>query len=287
MAFTTLIDTGTLSRHLEDPAFAVLDCRYDLADHGSGPREYVAAHLPGARYLHLERDLSGQKTGRNGRHPLPDPAAFAETLGRAGVGPGTQVVAYDAQGGMGAVRLWWMVRWLGHPAVAVLDGGWGKWVAEGRPVSAAVPAPRPATFPARPAGSAVDAARVLSHLGAPDQILLDARAPNRHRGLDETLDPVGGRIPGSRNRFWKDNLDAAGCFKSAAQLREELRAALGGARPEQVVHFCGSGVSACNNLLAFEVAGLPGGKLYPGSWSEWCADPARPTARGEPGPGER
>jgi thiosulfate/3-mercaptopyruvate sulfurtransferase len=283
MAFTTLVSTDTLARHLEDPGWVVLDCRHDLAQPARGRAEYLAAHLPGARFLHLDEDLSGPKTGANGRHPLPDPAAFRAALGRAGVGDGAQVVAYDDQGGMVAARLWWMLRWLGHDEVAVLDGGWTRWVAEGRPTTAEVPAPRPATFTGEPDPRAtVDAAFLLGRLGQPAVVVLDARAPDRHRGQNETIDPVGGRIPGSRNRFFRDNLAEDGRFKPPAALALDFAAVLGGARPDQVVHACGSGVTACHNLLALEVAGLRGGRLYPGSWSEWCADPSRPRASGEP-----
>jgi thiosulfate/3-mercaptopyruvate sulfurtransferase len=285
MAHTTLVSTDVLAAHLGDPGWVVIDCRHDLAAPGKGRADHAAGHLPGAHFLHLDEDLSGPKTGRNGRHPLPDPAALAAALGRCGVARGVQVVAYDDQGGMAAARLWWLLRWLGHPAVAVLDGGLGRWLAEGRPVTAAPPAPSSAAFaPAVRPGLTVDAPWVLAHLGDGAVTLLDARAANRWRGEDETLDPVGGRIPGARNRFWKDNLAPDGRFKAPAELARELTAAVGGAAPAQVVHSCGSGVTACHNLLAMEIAGLPGGRLYPGSWSEWCSDPARPVERG-PAPG--
>jgi thiosulfate/3-mercaptopyruvate sulfurtransferase len=285
MPYATLVDAGTLARHLEDPGWAVVDCRHELADPARGRAAYLAAHLPGARYLHLEEDLSGPRTGTNGRHPLPDPSAFRATLERAGIGDGAQVVAYDAQGGMVAARLWWMLRWLGHPAAAVLDGGWGRWVDEGRPTTAALPALRPATFTGAPdPAAAVDAAWVLAHLRDPAVVVLDARGPDRHRGEHETIDPVAGRIPGSRNRFYQENLGPDGRFKPAEALARDYAAVLRGAAPGAVVASCGSGVSACHDLLAMEVAGLRGARLYPGSWSEWCADPARPVARGEPSP---
>ncbi|MGB7541008.1 MAG: sulfurtransferase [Burkholderiales bacterium] len=280
MILTALVSTEVLARHLDAPDWVVFDCRHDLAAPDRSRAEYAQAHIPGARFLHLDQDLSAPRNGRNGRHPLPDPAAFMDKLGRAGVDSGKQVVAYDAQGGMVAARLWWMLRWLGHPCVAVLDGGWNKWIAEGRPQSAEVPRSERARFTGAPDDSAVGADFLLSHLDK--AVLLDARAPDRFRGQNETLDPVGGRIPGAHNRFFRDNLDASGRFKDAALLESEFRAALGDADPAQVVHYCGSGVSACHNLLAMELAGLRGGRLYAGSWSEWCADPKRPVAAGEP-----
>lgn len=283
MAFTTLVGTEILASHLEDARWVVLDCRHELADPGRGRADYLAGHVPGARFLHLDEDLCGPKTGANGRHPLPAPEAFRATLGRAGVSAGAQVVAYDDQGGMMAAHLWWMLRWMGHREVAVLDGGWGRWIAEGRPRTAEVPPPGRATFVGAPDPAAtVDAAFVRAHLGDPAVVVLDARAPDRYRGQNETIDPVGGRIPGARNRFHRDNLAEDGRLKPPDALARELRAAIGAADPGQVVHSCGSGVSACLNLLAMEVACLPGGRLYPGSWSEWSADPARPVERGEP-----
>jgi len=282
MSYATLVSTEVLARHLDDPAWVVFDCRHDLADPGRGRREYGQSHVPGARFLHLDDDLSSPRTGTNGRHPLPDFAALGRTLAGAGVAPGVQVVGYDAQGGMVAARLWWLLRGLGHEGVAVLDGGWGKWVAENRPVGRDVPAPVPARWSPARRPEPVDAAFVRAHLG--EVTLIDARAPDRYRGQNETLDPVGGRIPGARNRFFRDNLDASGCFKRPEALRPELAAAAGDG---DVVHYCGSGVSACHNVLAMAIAGLPTGRVYAGSWSEWCADPSRPTASGEPRAGER
>lgn len=286
MVLTALAGTEILARRLDDPDWVVFDCRHDLADPGRGRTEYAAAHIPGARFLSLDEELSAPKTGRNGRHPLPGAGALAERLGRAGVDSTKQVVAYDAQGGMIAARLWWLLRWLGHLPVAVLDGGWSKWVAEGRPQSTEVPAPRVARFSGKPRKSWVGAEFVASHLNDRGVVLLDARAPDRYRGRNETLDPVGGRIPGARNRYFRDNLDASGCFKPAAVLEREFAAVLGDAGADRVVHYCGSGVSACHNLLAMELAGLRGGRLYPGSWSEWCADTSRPVHSGEPQRGE-
>jgi thiosulfate/3-mercaptopyruvate sulfurtransferase len=288
MILTALVGTEVLSQHLDDPDWIVFDCRHDLAAPGRGRAEYAQGHIPGARFLHLDEDLSGPKTGRNGRHPLPDPEKLIEKLGEAGVDSRKQVVAYDAQGGMPASRLWWLLRWLGHLPIAVLDGGWNQWVAEGRPQTADIPRTKPARFSGRARNDCwVGAHFVREHLGDETTVLLDARATDRFRGQNETIDPVGGRIPYARNRFYRDNLDATGRFKTPEILRDEFRAILGEAGPQQVVNYCGSGVSACHNLLAMEVAGLRGARLYPGSWSEWIADPSRPLASGMQRPGER
>ncbi len=280
MPHTTLVSTAELAAHLADPAWLVFDCRHDLAKPESGAQEYASAHIPGARFMHLDRDLSAPATGKNGRHPLPDPQAFARTLAGAGVDANKQVVAYDAQTGVYAARLWWMLRWLGHENVAVLDGGYAKWTKEARPLSSVVPQPAAAHFSGRPRAVPIDAADLLGSLGHTGRVLIDARSPDRFRGENETLDPIGGRIPGSINRFFRENLDAAGCFRPAAELHQAFSALLGKLPPQAVVHSCGSGVSACHNLLAMEIAGLPGSRLYPGSWSEWCSDPARPIAKG-------
>ena len=280
MPHTTLVSTAELAAHLADPAWLVFDCRHDLAKPESGAQEYASAHIPGARFMHLDRDLSAPATGRNGRHPLPDPQAFARILAAAGVDANKQVVAYDAQTGVYAARLWWMLRWLGHENVAVLDGGYAKWTQEVRPVSSVVPQPAAAQFSGQPRAVPVDADDLLASLGRPGRVLIDARSPDRFRGENETLDPIGGRIPGSINRFFRENLDRAGCFKPATELHQAFSALLGKLPPQAVVHSCGSGVSACHNLLAMEIAGLPGSRLYPGSWSEWCSNPARPIAKG-------
>lgn len=276
MSFSTLVDGATLAAHLDDAGWRVFDCRHQLADPGAGEAAYAAGHLPGASFLHLDRDLSGPTTGGNGRHPLPDPQRLAARLAAAGVSNATQVVAYDDAGGMIAGRLWWLLRWLGHERVALLDGGIQGWQAAGRPLSRTVPQPAPAVFAAAPRDWVVDAETVLANLDGGELCVVDARSPDRFRGENETLDRVGGHIPGARNRFFRDNLDADGCFRPAAELRREFSALLAGVAPAQVVMQCGSGVSACHNLLAMEIAGLPGARLYAGSWSEWCSDPARP-----------
>jgi thiosulfate/3-mercaptopyruvate sulfurtransferase len=203
-------------------------------------------------------------------------------LGALGVSSASQVVAYDASGGPYAARLWWMLRWQGHAAAAVLDGGWNAWLKAGKPVTAQGPAIQTVQFTPRPrADRARDASAIAAGMGKSGPLLFDARAPNRYRGENETLDPVAGHIPGAVNRFFQLNLDAGGGFKPSSALRQEFEAATGGKAPSDVVHYCGSGVTACHNLLAMEVAGLSGSRLYPGSWSEWCSDPSRPIATGD------
>jgi thiosulfate/3-mercaptopyruvate sulfurtransferase len=280
MTFTTLISTEDLARHVDDPAFVVVDCRHDLADVDAGERAYRAGHLPGALFMHLDRDLSGRKTGGNGRHPLPEIGALTETLGRAGIDAARQVIAYDQNNGVWAARLWWLLHWLGHDAAAVLDGGIDRWRAEGRPVTSALPTPRPATFVAKPPTAIASADEILHHLDDDALLVLDARAAERYRGEVEPIDPVAGHIPGARNRPHSQNLTPEGSFKPASELRSEFEALLGGRPAASVVHQCGSGVTACHNALAMTIAGLPGSRLYPGSWSEWVADPARPIVRG-------
>lgn len=280
MPHTTLVSTTELAAHLDDPDWVILDCRHDLAQPDSGTQEYAKSHIPGARFMHVDRDLAAPPDGKNGRHALPDAQAFMRALGAAGADSGRQIVAYDAKFGVYASRLWWMLRWLGHDGVAVLDGGFSKWTRESRPVTDAVPPPASARFSGRPRAASVDADEVRRGLGQPGRVIIDARSPDRFRGENETLDPLGGRIPGSVNRFYRDNLDASGCFKPADELRRAFSPLLGTLPPQAVVHSCGSGVSACHNLLAMEIAQLSGSRLYPGSWSEWCSDPARPMATG-------
>jgi len=277
MAFTTLVSTADLAAHLGD--WRIFDCRHDLMKPELGESQYREAHIPGALFASLDRDLSAPKNGKNGRHPLPDPEAFAAWLGRQGVRPGDQVVAYDASNGAMAARLWWMLRWIGHEAVAVLDGGIAKWSKEGRPTTADVPSFPAVEHPLRLNEDAAVGARMV-HRRLGQQLLIDARAPVRYRGEQEPIDPVAGRIPGARNRFNMDNVGPEGTFKSPEDLKRAFQQVLGGRAPSEVVNYCGSGVAACHNLLAMEVAGLPGGKLYAGSWSEWIADPARPQEKG-------
>lgn len=259
----------------------IVDCRHDLKDAEAGARAYAAGHLPGAIHLHLDRDLSGPTNGRNGRHPLPQAETFASRLGAAGIAPDSAVAAYDDAGGMFAARLWWLLRWIGHKGpVAVLDGGMQAWQAAGLPLTQEVSVFPPQSYVMTKTGTVVLAADVLNYLDTSAAYLLDARSADRFRGENETLDPVGGHIPGAHNRFFRDNLGADGRFKSPQELRAEFETLLDGASPESVVHSCGSGVSACHNLLAMEVAGLKGSQLYAGSWSEWCSDPSRPIEKG-------
>jgi thiosulfate/3-mercaptopyruvate sulfurtransferase len=279
MTHSTLVSCEALAAHLDDPDWRIVDCRHRLSDTLYGEAAYAEGHLPGAVFMHLDRDLSGPMNGKNGRHPLPDPEILAVRLAAAGVSGRTRVVVYDDDGGMSAVRLWWMLRWLGHDRVAVLDGGIGAWIGEGRPLTSEPPVFAAARFEARPRDWVVVADRVLDNLETSEFCLIDARGPDRFRGENEGMDPVGGHIPGARNRFFRDNLDASGKFLPAAELRRQFLEVLAGTDPGRGVMYCGSGVTACHNLLAMELAGLPGARLYAGSWSEWCADPARPVAR--------
>ena len=285
--FDTLISVADLAARRGDANWVICDCRHDLADTAAGRRAYAESHIPGARFVHLDEDLSARKTGRNGRHPLPDPDKFARRLGELGIANEKQVVAYDASGGPYAARLWWMLHWLGHDAAAVLDGGWNAWVNAQHPVTDQISRIEAGRFIPRPRReAAVDVKAVAARVGKPGPMLLDARIPGRFRGENETLDPVAGHIPGAVNRPWQLNLETNGRFRTAAELRKEFSETLEGHAPGQVTHYCGSGVTACHNLLAMEVAGLTGSLLYPGSWSEWCSDPSRPVARGsaEQGP---
>lgn len=282
MAFTTLIDTDTLSRHLRDLTFAIVDCRFKLDDEHWGARAYAEAHVPGAAYVSLDCDLSGPKTGTNGRHPLPEPSVLIANFARLGIGDNTQVVAYDQDAGMYASRLWWLLRWMGHTDVAVLDGGFAKWVAEHRPTATgAVAAARSTvTFSGSPrldmTVSANDVAQLIHN---PEWRLLDARAPERYLGEVEPIDRVAGHIPSATSHFFKENLGKEGTFLSADVLRQRLQDAIADVRPDRVVCYCGSGVTACHDVLALEHVGLSGARLYPGSWSEWSSDPARPVER--------
>ena len=281
MAFKTLVSTAALALHMDDPLYAIVDCRAKLDDLTWGAREHAAAHIPGAVYADLTHDLSGPKTGTNGRHPLPDPHVLAQTFSRLGISSGVQVVAYDQENGMFASRLWWLLRWLGHDAVAVLDGGIRKWTAEGRPVESGETHRAPRVFEGSPRPDlAVDVQAVASHLGGGGALLVDARAPERYRGDTEPIDKVGGHIPGAKNHFFQRNLDEQGLFRTPEDLRSTIVASVGDVPADRIVCYCGSGVTACHNLLAFEHAGLPGAKLYAGSWSEWSSDPARPVEKG-------
>ncbi len=286
--YTTLIDAAQLAASLNAPGWLIFDVRHDLADHGAGRRAYEEAHIPGAHYLDHESQLAAPKTGSNGRHPLPGLPEFARLMHSHGLAPDTQVVIYDASAGMFAAHLWWMLRWLGHEKVAVLDGGWPAWLAQGGAVeagsgsvtSAQAPTPK-AQGSVHAAMATVDADTVLANIHDKQFTVVDARAANRYRGEVEPMDPVAGHIPGAINRPNTLNVQENGRFKPAQQLHDEFLALLGDTPPSKVVHQCGSGITACHNLLAMEVAGLGGSALYPGSWSEWCSDPSRPVARGD------
>ncbi|WP_227817648.1 sulfurtransferase [Nitrogeniibacter aestuarii] len=278
--WTTLISCDQLAQELDNPAWVVVDCRHDLANPEFGRRAYADGHIPGAVFIHMDDELSGPKTGRNGRHPLPDPARLASRLGALGIDSSKQVVAYDDAGGMYAARLWWLLRWLGHDAVAVLNGGLQAWQQTAGELTKLPTTPKATTFTPKVQDIKVDVDAVVRDHDSERMHIIDARSPDRFRGENETIDPVGGHIPGAINRFFKDNLDADGFLKPAAQLKAEFTTLLGDRALDRVVHQCGSGVTACHNLLAMEVAGLGGTRLYPGSWSEWCADPARAVAKG-------
>ena len=288
--FKTLIDTATLSGFLDDPQWVIVDCRFTLTDTEAGARAYAAGHIPGACYAHLDRDLAAPVVPGTGRHPLPDPAVLARTLGSWGIGRGKQVVVYDDSFGAIAVRLWWMLRWLGHDAVALLDGGLAKWRREGRPLTAVIATPRPVVFEAHPDDRLwVGSEFVRDALARRECLVMDARSEERFCGDVEPLDPVAGHIPGAVNLPFEDNLAISGEFLPPEELRSLYLGFLGDVPPGSVIQMCGSGVTACHNLLAMEHAGLRGARLYAGSWSEWITDPLRPVAvngdKGTPGAG--
>jgi len=289
---TTLIEPTGLARHLDDPGWAILDCRFDLARPDWGAHAFAAAHIPHALYAHLDEDLSAPRTARSGRHPLPQVEVLAATFGRWGIDERVQVIAYDQGSGAFAARLWWLLRWLGHPPVAVLNGGLAAWERAGLPLSTENEPRAPRRFTARPdgrllaTGTEVAAAVGSGALTCGQQLLIDARSADRFAGENETIDPVAGHIPGARNHPFAGNLDAQGRFLEAGQLRRAWDNTLRGVSPRQLIAMCGSGVTACHNLLALEVAGFPGARLYAGSWSEWITDPAHPVARGSDDHGE-
>ena len=275
----TLVSPSTLAQHVNDPSWVIVDCRFDLTDAANGETLYRAGHIPGARYAHLDRDLSGPKTGTNGRHPLPEPDVMCHTFGELGIGPHVQVVAYDADSGMYAGRLWWMLRWMGHGAVAVLDGGLARWQRDGHPVRGGVEVTTATRFKGAPRpGWRLTVDEVANGLQDPARLLVDSRTAERYRGIGETLDKVGGHIPGAANYCFQQNLTADKTFKSPTELKAQWAPILEGRDPNDVVVYCGSGVTACHNLLALEHAGIHGVRIFPGSWSEWSADPSRPVA---------
>jgi thiosulfate/3-mercaptopyruvate sulfurtransferase len=286
MPYETLIDVDTLAARILDPRWRIVDCHFKLADPEAGAREHAEGTIPGALYAHLDRDLSGPVIpGRTGRHPLPSREAFAATLGRWGIDADTQVVAFDDMGGAFAARLWWMLRWVGHRAAAVLDGGIGAWIGSGHALE---PGRSFDGTPTRfePGPSLVTSAtadEVLAAIDDPGVVLLDARAAPRYRGENETTDPIAGHIAGARSAPFAANLGADGRFRPSAELRAHFEERLAGTAPDRAITYCGSGVTACHDVLAMAHAGLPLPRLYPGSWSEWITNPARPRATGEEG----
>lgn len=277
--WTTLVQPEAVAAALGEVEVVLVDCRFSLADPAAGERAYRDSHIPGARYAHLDRDLSGPVAASAGRHPWPDADAFARRLSAWGISPRSRVVAYDAGDGALAARLWCLLRMLGHEAAVVLDGGWARWTGLGLPVDADLPSPAHAPYEATfDAARLFDADAARRHLGQ-GGLLVDARAPERFRGEVEPLDAVAGHVPGAVNRPYAANLED-GRFKSAAQLRSEFEALLGGRKARELVAMCGSGVTACHHLLALEHAGLHGAGLFTGSWSGWISDPARPVATG-------
>jgi thiosulfate/3-mercaptopyruvate sulfurtransferase len=282
----TLIEPAELALHLEDADWAILDCRFDLARPAWGEDAFAQGHIPQAVYAHLDRDLSGARSAHSGRHPLPAITTLAATFGRLGIDERVQVIAYDQGVSAYAARAWWLLRWLGHRRVAVLNGGLPAWEAAGLPLSTAPTVRAPRTFRARPddsqwvASAALEAALAAGALHSGSTRLIDARAADRFAGQNETLDPVAGHVPGAVNHPFTGNHDASGRFRPPAELARHLRETLAGAPASAAIAMCGSGVTACDELLALEIAGLTGGRLYAGSWSEWITDPARPVARG-------
>lgn len=277
MHYSTLIDVATVAAQRENPSWVILDCRFDLTQPAWGEAQFASGHVPGAQYAHLDRDLSGPPTAMSGRHPLPDPAVFAALASRWGIDRHTQVVVHDQAGGVFAARAWWLFRWLGHERVALLDGGFAAWQKAGLPIETASHA-RPARMfePRADLSQVVAVDAIVAALGSATLYLVDARGADRFAGQNETMDPRAGHVPGAVNHHYALNLGADGRLLDAATLRERWLTTLAGRDPKEMVAMCGSGVSACLNLLSMEVAGLPGAKLYPGSWSEWVKDPSRP-----------
>ncbi len=274
-----LISTAELAALIGDPNLVIVDTRHDLMNPSIGRDAYAAGHIPGAIFVSIDDDLSGTKTGKNGRHPLPSPEGFAATLGAIGISNASKVVIYDQGSTTYVGRLWWMLRWVGHDNVFVLDGGFAKWEKEGHATETSANALAATTYAASPRDEMrMTAEQTHAALASPQRRILDARAPERYRGEVEPIDPVAGHIPGAFNRAFPNNL-RDGVYKPADELRAEFEALLAGRKPEDLIHQCGSGVSALSNMIAMEHAGLAGSKLYAGSWSEWCCDASRPVAR--------
>lgn len=284
MTFTTLISVLELRRCLErsaTPTFVMLDCRFDLSHPDAGRAAYLAGHIPGAQYADLNRDLAAPMSSDSGRHPLPAPDVLAKRFSAFGIASDVQVIAYDAANGSFAARVWWLLRWLGHRQVAVLDGGYRAWLAAGGGTESGDRPGLPQCFvPRVDAAAAVSSAEVLDALRDPGRLIVDARAAERYSGQSEPIDPVAGHVSGAVNHPFADNLDADGRFLAPTELRRRWLERLAGKAPDDAIMMCGSGVTACHHILALEVAGLPGAKLYSGSFSEWIRDPARPVTLG-------
>jgi len=280
--YSTLITTHQLFPHLDDPDWIVVDCRGDLANPNWGFEDYQRSHIPGAVYAHMDRDLSAAITPQTGRHPLPDADTLVQRMSRLGIGDRMQVVVYDIQGGSWAARLWWMLRSSGHRTAAVLDGSFQKWLSEGRPTASGIETRPPATFSGRLQTDRIVTAEEVERIRQdPAYRLIDARARPRFLGEQEPIDTAAGRIPGAVNRFHGANLSPDGSFLPPETLRKQFLELLGGVPPERAVVYCGSGVTSCHHLVAMDWAGLPGARMYAGSWSEWIRDPNRPRAAGE------
>ena len=276
-----LISNTELAAKIGDPACVIFDCRHDLFDVGKGERLYREGHIPGAIYANVDTDLSGEKNGTNGRHPLPSSAAFTAFLARNGVTNISKIIAYDDVGGQFASRLWWLARWIGLTDVSLLDGGVSKWIADGHALSRDVPVPKPAALRGHADPMmALNADEVEAGLKITSTTLIDARAPERYRGEVEPIDPVAGHIAGAKNRFYKENLNADLTMRAPAEIKSAFLSMMNAPTADEVVHQCGSGVTACANIFAMEYAGLKGSKLYAGSWSEWITNPARPIVKG-------
>ncbi len=281
--YSTLVSIEQVSEHLQDPDWILFDCRFDLTRPGWGLHDYQSGHIPGAIYAHLNDELSGPAQEHTGRHPLPQPEHWCETLSNWGVNTGKQIVVYDTAGGSMAARMWWMLRWVGHARAAVLDGGFSAWTKAELPLKGGIEVGTPSIFFGRPNPKMTALIPEVERIRQdPSYVLIDARAPVRYRGEQEPIDTVAGHIPGAINRFHGENLGADGKFLSPEILREQYNHILGDLPPKHAVVYCGSGVTSCHDLLAMEVAGLPGARLYPGSWSEWIRDPQRPVGLGDP-----
>ena len=275
MNYTTLIDVETLLDHLPDENLVIVDCRFSLAEPELGQQQYLEGHIPGAVYAHLDNDLSSSPVTDNGRHPLPSPASLAMTFAQLGIDEGKQVVAYDAHNGVYASRLWWMLNYMGHAKVAVLDGGWQAWIELGQEVQGGENRHDPVLFTGSPNHDML--ITVDDVLNQP--MLIDSRGPARYRGEEEPLDPVAGHIPGAVNLFYQEHWEN-GRYKSTEDMKKALQTVFGDVPANDVTFYCGSGVSACVNLLAYKHVGFGNGRLYVGSWSEWCSDPNRPQETG-------